>query len=808
MTIASMAQWLSGPVTYTTPASTRFYYEPGRALINGTIYLLDAYSDPYQGKNTLQPDTYIAYGVNFFGNLVSVNQNIVAGMNTMPAPQAVPAYDLNYGSIDFFGSTTGADFAEYYGTENNDVNHTVTFNTFTVDTSGATPVVDTGPSITVIPVGKTLTDNVTAELATLTNNNTFNNVLFEVAGEPTPGTINGTFDIIGATGNLVATGTGFSFSDNKAHDFVIGTWNPSNYAQLVEVWNGGTGFADLQLSTINPTTGAVTPGWTALTEMESITRISYSFFSGAGAGMLMVVDGTDQTGNRGFVEEIVNDTSTSSPGGTIYESLPVYYTGTVTQDAIVQSTGQGNNQYYIWWVDGNGLTVELVQATNNNTVAGASLTVLETYNVAQANGTAHVQQLGDGRLFVTYRVQTSTNSVLDYTILDTRLTGQTFTETSGTNRVAGTPEDDTFNLNGGTNTVDGGAGWNKASFNITSAQATITQNADGSWNVVTPGGTDTLSNIQVASFTDRTISLRQPNIDDFSDSRTSDILFRNYTSGDTGFYQMSNGSNIGWQDVGGSSTAYAIVGSGDFAGTGTDDILFRNNTTGDTGFYQMSHGILSGWQDIGGSSTAYSVVGTGDFYGNGTDDVLFRNNTTGDTGFYQMSNGVNLGWQDIGGSSAAYSVVGVGDFNGDGTADVLFRNNTTGDTGFYQIVNGVNTGWHDIGGSSTAYSVVGVGDFNGDGTSDILFRNHSTGDIGFYQINNGVNTGWHDIGASSTAYFVVGIGDYFGNGTSDILFRSNTGDTGFYAMSNGVNTGWHDLGPSSTAYTVASDRNP
>jgi hypothetical protein len=293
--------------------------------------------------------------------------------------------------------------------------------------------------------------------------------------------------------------------------------------------------------------------------------------------------------------------------------------------------------------------------------------------------------------------------------------------------------------------------------------------------------------------------------DDFTGSGISDILFRNDTTGDTGFYQMSNDANAGWRDVGASSTAYSAVGTGDFYGGGTDDILFRNNVTGDTGFYNMSNGANAGWVDVGPSSAAYTVVRVGDFTGNGTDDILFRNNATGDTGFYQMSNGVNTGWHDVGGSSTAYSAVGVGDFTGNGTDDILFRNNSTGDTGFFAIVNGVNTGWHDIGGSSTAYAVVGVGDFMGKGTSDILFRNNATGDTGFYAIGNGVNTGWHDVGASSPAYSVVAVGDYMGNGTSDILFRNNaTGDTGFYAISNGVNTGWHDVGASSTAYKVVA----
>jgi hypothetical protein len=360
---------------------------------------------------------------------------------------------------------------------------------------------------------------------------------------------------------------------------------------------------------------------------------------------------------------------------------------------------------------------------------------------------------------------------------------------------------------GKTLVVHGSVGWDEVNLGIASNSVTITHNANGSTTVKSTqgGSTDTFSNVEVLGFTDRTVSIRTLAVDDFVGSGTSDVLFQNGTAGDAGFYQISNGANTGWVDIGASSTAYSVAGVGDFYGSGTDDILFRDNATGDTGFYTISNGVNTGWVDIGASSTDYGIVGVGDFYGNGTDDILFRDNATGDTGFYAINNGVKTGWVDVGASSTAYSVVGTGDFYGNGTDDILFRDNATGDTGFYAISNGVNTGWVDVGASSTAYSVVGTGDFYGNGTDDILFRDNATGDTGFYAMRNGVMTGWHDIGASSTAYTVVGVGDYAGNGTDDILFRDNaTGDTGYYAINNGVKTGWHDIGASSTAYAVVA----
>jgi hypothetical protein len=789
-----MVQWLPGPTTYTTPtSSTRSYYSPGVTLINGTVYILGAYSDPFQGSTTEQPETYVLYETDEFGNFANVNQSVVAQINST-SPEAAPDTYLNYSITGFDGTTSGADIAGFYDTQN--AGGTATFQAFVINTAGGSPTFTNGPSITVTPVAKPGDDDTTAHIGVI-GNNAANNVLFEVEGAPAAGTTTGTYDIINPDGTTVVSNqTGFSFTDGKAHVFSIGEWNATNYAQMVEVWNGSTNLADVQLTTINSTTGVATVDWTAATEMESITHISWTFLAGSGAGMVLQTDGIDQSGDPGFVDYLVVDTL-GGTGGDINSSVATHYTGTVTQDARIIPSGLGNNEFVQWWVDGNGLTIQLLNS---------SLGILETYNIAQANSTADVETLGDGRLLVTYAVQTSsTSAVQDSTILDTRLNAQTITETSGTNIVGGTIYDDTFDLTGGTNTIDGGGGWDKAVFDVASSQATISQNPGGSWTISIPSEsqTDTLSDIEVAQFTDRTISLRTPTLDDFTATGVSDVLYRDDSTGDTGFYQIVNGANTGWKDIGSSSSAYTVVGTGDFTGDGTTDVLYRDNSTGDTGFYSIVNGANVGWNDVGASSTAYNVVGVGNFTGGGTDDILYRDNLTGDTGFYAIVNGANAGWHDVGSSSTAYSVVGVGDFMGNGTDDILYRDNTTGDTGFYQFVIGAGTTWHDIGASSTAYSVVGVGDFMGDGTDDILYRDNLTGDTGFYDIVNGVNTGWHDIGASSTAYSVVGVGDYLGTGTSDVLYRDNsTGDTGFYAIVNGANTGWHDIGVSSTAYHV------
>jgi hypothetical protein len=272
---------------------------------------------------------------------------------------------------------------------------------------------------------------------------------------------------------------------------------------------------------------------------------------------------------------------------------------------------------------------------------------------------------------------------------------------------------------------------------------------------------------------------------DFNADGFGDVLFRNNATGDTGYTDIHN--NV-FHSLGGSPTAYSVVGSADYNGDGFSDILFRNNATGDTGYTDLHNNVF---QSLGGSPVAYSVVESGDYNGDGFADILFRNNSTGDTGYTDLNNNV---FHSLGGSPTAFSVVGSGDYNGDNFADILFRNNATGDTGYTDLHNNV---FHSLGGSPVAYRVVGSGDYNGDGFSDILFRNNSTGDTGYTDLHNNV---FHGLGGSPVTYSVVGSADYNGDGFADILFRNNsTGDTGYTDIHNNV---FHSLGSSPAAYLV------
>lgn len=198
----------------------------------------------------------------------------------------------------------------------------------------------------------------------------------------------------------------------------------------------------------------------------------------------------------------------------------------------------------------------------------------------------------------------------------------------------------------------------------------------------------------------------------FNSDNVEDILFRQNATGEVGYWKMNDYTSAtpveAYHSIGSSSTSYSVVGIGDFDGNGTSDILFRNNSTGDTGFYRTVNGAFGGWGQIGSSSTAYAVVGVGDFNGDGTSDVLFRNAATGDTGYYEIHNGAFVGWRSVGSSSTTYQVGGVGDYDNDGDADIFFHNPTSGDNGYYEMQNGHLAAWHQLQNVGTDYAIIHV----------------------------------------------------------------------------------------------------
>ena len=96
-----------------------------------------------------------------------------------------------------------------------------------------------------------------------------------------------------------------------------------------------------------------------------------------------------------------------------------------------------------------------------------------------------------------------------------------------------------------------------------------------------------------------------------------------------------------------------VVGIGDFDGNGTSDVLWRNASTGHVGWWEVNSGTVT-QHSMATSGVDYKVAGIGDFNGDGSSDVFWRNDS-GHVGWWEVDNG-SPAWHDTGGSQLNYSV--------------------------------------------------------------------------------------------------------------------------------------------------------
>ena len=175
----------------------------------------------------------------------------------------------------------------------------------------------------------------------------------------------------------------------------------------------------------------------------------------------------------------------------------------------------------------------------------------------------------------------------------------------------------------------------------------------------------------------------------------------------------------------------------DTDGDNSSDILWRNTSTGKNHVYTMGGNTLKSSAGINTVGTTWNIVGTGDYNGDGKSDILWRNNGTGRNWMYLMDGSTILSSKGINTvSDPLWEVVGNGDYNGDGESDILWRHAASGKNWMY-LMNGAtvstSTGVNTV--SDSAWKVVGSGDYNGDGNSDVLWRNTSTGKNWVYLMN-------------------------------------------------------------------------
>jgi hypothetical protein len=132
-------------------------------------------------------------------------------------------------------------------------------------------------------------------------------------------------------------------------------------------------------------------------------------------------------------------------------------------------------------------------------------------------------------------------------------------------------------------------------------------------------------------------------VGDFNGDGKADILWQNSTSGEIYIWLM-NGTAIASQGSPGAvsaSSGWVIQGAGDFDGNGTSDILWRNSSSGEIYIWFMSGTTITNQGSPGTVSTGWGIKGAGDYNGDGKTDILWQNSTSGEVYIWEM-NGLTI----------------------------------------------------------------------------------------------------------------------------------------------------------------------
>jgi 6-phosphogluconolactonase (cycloisomerase 2 family) len=278
---------------------------------------------------------------------------------------------------------------------------------------------------------------------------------------------------------------------------------------------------------------------------------------------------------------------------------------------------------------------------------------------------------------------------------------------------------------------------------------------------------------------------------DFYGNGTSDLLWRNGTTGDVYMMPMSGGvvqpGSVFWTEP---NQAWQIVGTGDFDGDGKADILWWNSTTGQV-FLMLMNGstVKSSGLIYTEPDTNWQIVGVADFTGDGKADILWRNVSTGQVYLMPM-NGMApqtgaVIWTE---PDMNWKIVATDKFKGTATAQILWWNSSTGQV-FLMQPNGISQASGSIiyTEPNTNWQIVGSGDFNGDGTADVLWRNSTTGQVYEMPMLSGVpQTGGVIWTEANLAWQIMAIGDFDGSGKDDIVWRNSSTGQIFQMLMNGL----------------------
>ena len=575
----------------------------------------------------------------------------------------------------------------------------------------------------------------------------------------------------------------FAHTDSSGHDpFQRMTAAGYNYNAAGEniAWNGTTGSLTTQMSVDMEEQLFVDAG---VAGRGHRTNLLDGSFQEVGAG---IEDGSFQGYNATLLTQ---DFGTTGAGQ--------FLTGVSYNDL------DHNNFYSIG--EGRGGVSVAVSGGGSTTTASAG-----GYTLAIGAGQQTVTFSGGGLaspVNVAVTVLSGTNAKVDMVDQGVIDTSASLTDLGGATRIiglgttgltlTGDAGSETFSGTKGDDVISGGGGVDSVIFTAARSAYTIANIGNDSLRVSGPDGTDTLNRIDRLIFTDQTVNLTQtPN--DFNGDGTSDILWRDSTSGATETWLTKGAGGFSYANDGAPTSDWQVSGTGDFNGDGKADILW-SDANGDRSLWNSNGAGGFSYQDLGGIATSWSVSGVGDFNGDGKADILWSN-ANGDRYLWNSSESGGFSYQDLGTISTDWSVSGVGDFNGDGKADVLWSN-SNGDRYLWASNGSGGFSYQDLGTISTDWSVSGIGDFNGDGKADILWSN-ANGDRFLWDSNTSGGFNYQDLGTIPTGWSVSEVGDFNGDGKADVLWSNASGDRYLWSSNASGGFSYQNLGVVGTNWQV------
>jgi hypothetical protein len=459
------------------------------------------------------------------------------------------------------------------------------------------------------------------------------------------------------------------------------------------------------------------------------------------------------------------------------------------------SIGEGSNGTNVTVVGGGstatagagGYSLAIGTGKQLVTLAGGAVTSSVTVEVDVSPNTNAKLDIHDFNIVVTSAsLSLNTPGGHASSIVALGTVGLTLTGDNGTNSITGTKGDDILNGLGGTDT---------AIYSCPRSAYSITQ-IGTEFQIAGPDGTDRLSNIENAKFSDQTITLGPlapqthwlasvdvgphpagwlPSaVGRFNADATSDLTWFNPTTGNIDLWMFANGGWAGSSNLGSHPDGWQLAGAGDFSHDGTSDLAWFNPSTGRIDIWKIANGQWAGGIDLGAHPSGWRPAAIGDFNGDGTSDIVWFNPTTGNAEIWKIVNGQWAGSVDLGNHPAGWQPVGAADFNKDGTDDLLWHNPTTNDVEIWKISNANWAASVDVGTHPTGSVPAGLGDFNRDGYADVLWFQQSTGAAEVWQTINGAWAASVILGTHPTGWVPGGVGDFNADGTPDILWRDTT----------------------------------